>query len=96
LEIGFDIPTVRIDVILATTFNMNQVVQRIGRVIRKHEGKDLTLIYVIYISDTKDDDILQIIRKAITTTTTTTKTEEEEIAVANSTEEQEKEENILL
>jgi superfamily II DNA or RNA helicase len=70
LEIGFDIPQVRIEIILATTSNMNQVVQRIGRVIRKHEGKDLALIYVIYISDTKDDDILQVIRKAITTTTT--------------------------
>ena len=67
LEIGFDIPQVRIEIILATTSNMNQVVQRIGRVIRKHEGKDLALIYVIYISDTKDDDILQIIRKVITT-----------------------------
>ncbi len=76
LEIGFDIPQVRIEIILATTSNMNQVVQRIGRVIRKHEGKDLALIYVIYITDTKDDDILQVIRKAITTTTTT-KTEEE-------------------
>jgi len=69
LEIGFDIPQVRIEIILATTSNMNQVVQRIGRVLRKHEGKDLALIYVIYISDTKDDDILQVIRKAITTTT---------------------------
>jgi superfamily II DNA or RNA helicase len=68
LEIGFDIPQVRIEIILATTSNMNQVVQRIGRVIRKHEGKDLALIYVIYISDTKDDDILQVMRKAITTT----------------------------
>ncbi|HEX5187417.1 MAG TPA: DEAD/DEAH box helicase family protein [Nitrososphaeraceae archaeon] len=70
LEIGFDIPQVRIEIILATTSNMNQVIQRIGRVIRKHEGKDLALIYVIYISDTKDDDILQIIKKAITTTPT--------------------------
>lgn len=66
LEIGFDIPHVRIEIILATTSNMNQVVQRIGRVIRKYEGKDLALIYVIYISDTKDDDILQVIRKVIT------------------------------
>lgn len=66
LEIGFDIPHVRIEIILATTSNMNQVVQRIGRVIRKHEGKELALIYVIYISDTKDDDILQVIRKVIT------------------------------
>ncbi|MGI9010286.1 MAG: DEAD/DEAH box helicase family protein [Nitrososphaeraceae archaeon] len=71
LEIGFDIPQVRIEIILATTSNMNQVIQRIGRVIRKYEGKDLALIYVMYISDTKDDDILQVIRKAITTTTTT-------------------------
>ena len=71
LEIGFDIPQVRIEIILATTSNMNQVIQRIGRVIRKYEGKDLALIYVIYISDTKDDDILQVIRKAMTTTTTT-------------------------
>jgi superfamily II DNA or RNA helicase len=83
LEIGFDMPHVRIEIILATTSNMNQVVQRIGRVIRKHEGKDLALIYVIYISDTKDDDILQIIRKAITTTIT----EEEKIAADSIMEE---------
>jgi superfamily II DNA or RNA helicase len=78
LEIGFDIPQVRIEIILATTSNMNQVVQRIGRVIRKHEDKDLALIYVFYISDTKDDDILQVIRKAITT--------KEEVATADSIE----------
>lgn len=72
LEIGFDIPQVRIEVILATTSNMNQVIQRIGRVIRKQEGKDLALIYVIYVSDTKDDKIHDIVKKAITTTSTTT------------------------
>jgi superfamily II DNA or RNA helicase len=69
LEIGFDIPQVRIEVILATTSNMNQVIQRIGRVIRKQEGKDLALIYVIYVSDTKDDKIHDIVKKAITTST---------------------------
>src|SRR5215204_327041 len=71
LEIGFDIPQVRIEIILATTSNMNQVIQRIGRVIRKQEGKDLALIYVIYVSDTKDDKIHDIVKKAITTTSTT-------------------------
>ena len=70
LEIGFDIPQVRIEIILATTSNMNQVIQRIGRVIRKQEGKDLALIYVIYVSDTKDDKIHDIVKKAITTTST--------------------------
>jgi len=67
LEIGFDIPQVRIEIILATTSNMNQVVQRIGRVIRKHEGKDLALIYVIYVTDTKDDSIHAVVKKAIAT-----------------------------
>jgi superfamily II DNA or RNA helicase len=67
LEIGFDIPQVRIEIILATTSNMNQVIQRIGRVIRKYEGKDLALIYVIYVSDTKDDNIHDVVKKAIST-----------------------------
>jgi hypothetical protein len=48
---------------------MNQVIQRIGRVIRKQEGKDVALIYVIYVSDTKDDKIHEIVKKAITTST---------------------------
>jgi superfamily II DNA or RNA helicase len=78
LEIGFDIPQVRIEIILATTSNMNQVIQRIGRVIRKQEGKDLALIYVIYVSDTKDDKIHDIVKKAITTSTTSLQEHEEE------------------
>lgn len=40
----------------------------LGRVIRKYEGKDSALIYVVYVSDTKDDNILQTVRKAIETT----------------------------
>ena len=67
LEIGYDIPQVGIEIILATTSNMNQVIQRIGRVIRKHQGKDSALIYVIYVSDTKDDNILGVVKKAIET-----------------------------
>jgi superfamily II DNA or RNA helicase len=68
LEIGYDVPQVGIEVILATTSNMNQAIQRIGRVIRKYEGKDSALIYVVYVSDTKDDNILEVVRKAIETT----------------------------
>jgi superfamily II DNA or RNA helicase len=44
---------------------MNQVIQRIGRVVRVYQGKRKALIYVVYISETKDDGILQIFRKAI-------------------------------
>ena len=65
LEIGYDVPQVRIEIILATTSNINQVVQRIGRVLRKYEGKDVALIYVIYVSETKDDNVIEVVKKAI-------------------------------
>ena len=65
LEIGIDVPQVRIEIILATTSNINQIVQRIGRVLRKHEGKNIALIYVIYVPDTKDDNVIEVVQKAV-------------------------------
>jgi superfamily II DNA or RNA helicase len=64
LEIGYDVPEVGVEIILATTSNMNQVIQRIGRIVRKYEGKKKALIYVVYVSDTKDDNTLEIVKKA--------------------------------
>jgi len=90
LEIGFDIPQVRIEIILATTSNMNQVIQRIGRVIRKHEDKDLALIYVIYVSDTKDDNIHDVVKKAIETDPRKLKEEKMQISESNNIEIQER------
>jgi superfamily II DNA or RNA helicase len=52
LEIGYDVPEVRVAIILATTSNINQIVQRIGRTIRETGGKDTALIYTIYLSYT--------------------------------------------
>jgi superfamily II DNA or RNA helicase len=65
LEIGYDVPEVGIEIILASTSNMNQIVQRIGRIVRKYKGKKKALIYVIHVSETKDDDILELIRNAV-------------------------------
>jgi superfamily II DNA or RNA helicase len=67
LEIGYDVPEVGIEIILATTSNMNQIVQRVGRVLRKVEGKETALIYVIYVSDSKDDNVLKCVKSAIDT-----------------------------
>src|SRR5919202_3529013 len=36
LEIGYDVPEVGIEIILASTSNMNQIIQRIGRIVRKY------------------------------------------------------------
>ncbi len=67
LEIGYDVPEARIEIILAITSNMNQIVQRIGRVLRKVDGKDSALVYLVYVSDTKDDNTLALVRRAVET-----------------------------
>jgi superfamily II DNA or RNA helicase len=67
LEIGYDVPEVGIEIILATTSNMNQIVQRVGRVLRKVKGKETALVYVIYVSDSKDDNVLRCVKSAIGT-----------------------------
>jgi superfamily II DNA or RNA helicase len=65
LEIGYDVPQVGIAIIIASTSNMNQVAQRIGRVVRKAEGKDHALVYVVYVRNSKDDNVLKVVRAAI-------------------------------
>ncbi|HEU4444792.1 MAG TPA: DEAD/DEAH box helicase [Nitrososphaeraceae archaeon] len=64
LEIGYDVPQVRIAIILASTSNMNQAAQRVGRILRKSEGKRSALIYTVYLSDTHDYAHLDIVRQA--------------------------------
>ena len=63
LEIGYDVPQVGIKIILASTSNMNQAIQRIGRVLRRYDEKDTALIYLVYVSDAKDDNILAVIEQ---------------------------------
>jgi superfamily II DNA or RNA helicase len=67
LEIGYDVPEAGVEIILASTSNMNQIVQRIGRVLRKVHGKHSALVYVIYVSETKDSNIMEIVMRAIET-----------------------------
>lgn len=49
---------------IATSSNMNQIVQRIGRTLRKIAGKDTALIYTIYLSHTHDFGTLKMVRQA--------------------------------
>ncbi len=64
LEIGYDVPEVRVAIILASTSNMNQIIQRIGRILRKTSGKDVALIYTVYLSYTHDFNTLKMVRQA--------------------------------
>ncbi|HZD35722.1 MAG TPA: DEAD/DEAH box helicase [Nitrososphaeraceae archaeon] len=64
LEIGYDVPEVGVAIILANTSNINQTIQRIGRVIRKSDGKEAALIYSIYLTGTKDHQTLRTVKEA--------------------------------
>lgn len=64
LEIGYDVPEVGVAIILANTSNVNQTIQRIGRVIRKSDGKEAALIYSIYLTGTKDHQTLRTVKQA--------------------------------
>ena len=65
LEIGFDIPSVSIAIIVSNSKNTHQLIQRIGRVIRKTDEKSQSLIYVVYVDETKDKDILNLVRASL-------------------------------
>jgi superfamily II DNA or RNA helicase len=65
LEIGYDIPDVRIAIIISNSSNFNQIAQRIGRVIRKTIRKNYALIYVIYIRDSKDSGTLRMVKSTV-------------------------------
>lgn len=65
LEIGYDVPQVGIAVIIASSSNTNQIAQRIGRVVRKVDGKEHAHVYVIYVEGTKDDNMLRIVKASV-------------------------------
>lgn len=65
LEIGYDIPDVRIAIIISNSSNFNQIAQRIGRVIRKTIRKNYALIYVIYVRDSKDSNTLRMVKSTV-------------------------------
>ncbi|HEX9677611.1 DEAD/DEAH box helicase [Nitrososphaera sp.] len=65
LEIGYDVPQVGIAIIIASSSNTNQVAQRIGRVVRKVEGKEHAHVYIVYVEGTKDDNMLKMVKASI-------------------------------
>jgi len=59
LDEGVDIPEAEVAIIASSTTSKRQRVQRIGRVVRKHEGKKLARIYSVYATDSERDLLLQ-------------------------------------
>jgi len=65
LDLGYDVPNIRHGIVIASNKNETTIVQRIGRVVRKAEGKALSKIYVVYAKGTHESDLYMRIKNAI-------------------------------
>ena len=54
LDIGYDVPNLRHGIIIASNKNDTTIVQRVGRLVRKSEGKTIAHICVIYAKGTHE------------------------------------------
>lgn len=59
LEEGVDVPDIDSAIILNGSSKIRQQIQRIGRSLRKTTGSKKSLIYQVYVGDTKDEDWLR-------------------------------------
>lgn len=55
MDEGIDVPDASIGIILSGTSTQRQRVQRLGRIIRKQEGKSRALLYYLHLEDTSEE-----------------------------------------
>lgn len=56
IDEGVDVPDATIGIILSGTSAIRQRIQRLGRIIRKKEGKDRASLYYLHITETSEDN----------------------------------------
>ena len=59
LDEGANIPEASLGIIAASTKSDRQRIQRLGRVLRKAEGKEIAHIYTIYATDSEEENLLR-------------------------------------
>jgi superfamily II DNA or RNA helicase len=59
LDEGIDVPEAECAILAASTSSHRQRVQRLGRVLRTHDNKDLAQIFTIYVSDQEESRLLE-------------------------------------
>lgn len=55
MDEGIDVPDASIGIILSGTSTKRQRIQRLGRIIRKNEGKSRALLYYLHLADTSEE-----------------------------------------
>jgi superfamily II DNA or RNA helicase len=59
LDEGIDVPEAECAILVASTSSHRQRVQRLGRVLRTHEDKDLAEIYTVYVTEQEEARLLK-------------------------------------
>ena len=57
LDEGLDVPDASIGIVMASTSTTRQRIQRLGRILRKSEGKPLATLYYIFVRNSSDSPI---------------------------------------
>ncbi len=57
LDEGLDVPEAEVGVIAASTRSLRQRIQRMGRILRKAEGKDFATVCTVYATDDEERDL---------------------------------------
>ena len=57
LDEGLDVPDASIGIVMASTSTSRQRIQRLGRILRKSEGKPLATLYYIYVRNSTDPPV---------------------------------------
>lgn len=63
LDEGVDVPSTREAILMSSTGNPKQFIQRRGRVLRHHEGKDKAVIHDIIVVPTLSDDLNEDVKE---------------------------------
>lgn len=65
LDLGYDVPNLRHGIVIASNKNETTIVQRIGRLVRKSDGKASAKVYVIYARGTHETNTYRQIKKLV-------------------------------
>lgn len=57
MDEGIDVPDASVGIILSGTSTKRQRIQRLGRIIRKNEGKSRALLYYLHLADTSEETL---------------------------------------
>lgn len=55
LDEGFNVPSADVGIVMSSASVNRQRIQRLGRILRKYEGKDISSLYYLYIAESREE-----------------------------------------